>query len=244
MSPITDVAISATAATVESVINVARALSQLQSAEVEPGPGVGGYLIDRGAAIEAYKKALDATVKYLKETERDPTSRSEDREYELADMWNNAGGAISRFDPELGNRCYVKGQGWLDSRVWQDPRFKAYGVSIDDMRLALLEFNRSENAPILVPRWFPILGAIFAILTFTTLLYLLLGPTLPADRHIIFNVWMAFCIACSGAFIGGSASAQGKLQIPYMKDAPIQFSAVGGFALFVVAFLILRYANP
>ena len=60
---------------------------------------------------------------------------------------------------------------------------------------------------------------------------------------MIFDAWMAFCVAASAAFLGGSAAASGTLKIPFMKDAPIKFSAVGDFAIFVVVLISMASVN-
>lgn len=93
------------------------------------------------------------------------------------------------------------------------------------------------------PKWFPAAGALFGVATFASLFYLLIGPEIPAGRTFIFNAWLAFCIAASAAFLGGTAVARGTVKIPFMKVAPTQFVAYGGIGVFVVVFLILVAAN-
>jgi hypothetical protein len=133
----------------------------------------------------------------------------------------------------------------MNPEVWEDERYKKYHIGIDDMREALMELNNKQfnDRKERVPEWYPVAGVCFAIATFASLFYLLLGPDLTAQKKIIFNAWMAFCVAASGAFLGGSAAANGTLRIPFMKDAPVKFSALGGIAIFIVVFLLITAAN-
>jgi len=122
-----------------------------------------------------------------------------------------------------------------------NPQYKRYGVGIDDMRKAFMEFNQRHYAQNhkQVPDWFPKAGVGFAIATFLSLFYLLVGPDISAQKRLIFDAWMAFCVAASGAFLGGTAVSKGTLKIPFMKEAPVQFSAIGGIGIFIVVLLIL-----
>jgi len=193
------------------------------------------------AAANAYNKALRETVGYLEGLRSGTKSTDQNTERELSQLWSNASIAVDAFDPDLANRCFIKGQGWLDPSVWTNPQYKEYGVGIDDMRKAFMEFNERQYAQNQkhVPSWFPKAGVGFAIATFLSLFYLLVGPNIPAEKRLIFAAWMAFCLAASAAFLGGTAASKGTLKIPFMKEAPVQFSAVGGIGIFVVVFLIL-----
>jgi hypothetical protein len=55
-------------------------------------------------------------------------------------------------------------------------------------------------------RWLPIAGVAFATFFALCLFYLLIGPDVPPNKHMVFNVWTAFCLAASSAFIGGRPS--------------------------------------
>jgi hypothetical protein len=195
-------------------------------------------------AADAYNEALRQTVTYIESLQSGAISKNQQTEIELSRLWSNASAAVNTFDPDLANRCFVKGQGWLDSNVWTDPQYKKYGIGIDDMRKAFMEFNKSQYAhnQKRVPDWFSKAGVGFAIATFLSLFYLLVGPGITAEKRILFAAWMAFCVAASAAFLGGTAVSKGTLKIPFMKEAPVQFSAVGGIGIFVVVFLILAAA--
>jgi hypothetical protein len=84
---------------------------------------------------------------------------------------------------------------------------------------------------------------IFAGFTVISLFVLIITP-IPLDpsKHFLVDIWMAFCVAASTAFLTGTASAKGKL--PWIKDSPIEISAVGGIGVFVVVFIIMYKAFP
>jgi hypothetical protein len=196
------------------------------------------------AAANAYNEALRETVSYLEDLRSGTKAEDQNTERELSRLWSNASTAVNAFDPDLANRCFIKGQGWLDPSVWTDQQYKKYGVGIDDMRKAFMEFNERQYAQNQkhVPEWFPKAGVGFAIATFLSLFYFLVGPNIPTEKRLIFAAWMAFCLAASAAFLGGTAVSKGSPKIPFMKEAPVQFSAVGGIGIFVVVFLILAAA--
>jgi hypothetical protein len=192
-------------------------------------------------AVQSYDKALRETVTYPESVRLGKKPSNQDSEMELSRLWSDASVAVSTFDPELANRCFIKGQGWLDPKVWNDDRYKKYGIGIDDMREALMEFNKKQYVQNQqrIPDWFSKAGVGFSTATFLSLFYLLVGPNLALQKRVIFDAWMAFCVAASAAFLGGTAVSKGTLKLPFMKDAPVQFSAVGGIAIFIVVFLML-----
>jgi hypothetical protein len=52
---------------------------------------------------------------------------------------------------------------------------------------------------------------------------------------------LALGAALSGSFLGGSAAAEGKIPLPFVKDHPIAFSAGGGVAILVIVLVIGYY---
>jgi len=110
------------------------------------------------------------------------------------------------------------------------------------MRNALRQMNRTQPRQE-IPEWFPMAGFAFAVATFISLFALLMMPDITPAKRVIFNAWLAFCVAASGAFLGGQAVASGNLALPILKDSPIKFSAYGGIAIFIVVFLILFAAH-
>jgi hypothetical protein len=210
-----------------------------------PGRTLGEALHEQRAAdaVSDFVRALQATIVYLK-ARRDGAPYDGREESELSRLWGNAGNAVSWIDPELARRCIMKGLGWADPDVWERAESKGIKIGIADMEDALQSLLEKKERAMeqKVPSWFPIAGAFFTALTVLFLMYLIVvGPALDPTRQNMLNLLMAFCVAASAAFLGGNAVAKGT--IPFFKDSPITFSAIGGVGTFVVVFLILRYAT-
>lgn len=194
-------------------------------------------------AVSRFVMALRETIIYLKDR-RYGAPEDIHRELVLSDLWGKAGHAVSWIDPDLANRCMMKGLGWSDPEVWERAEAKGIKIGIADMEDALQSLlNKKERSmEQKLPGWFPIAGMFFAAMTILFLMYLILiGPALDPTKQNILNLMMAFCVAASAAFLGGDAVAKGN--IPFFKDSPVAFSAVGGVGTFIVVFLILKYAT-
>ncbi len=199
-------------------------------------------------AARKYDSALRETISYMKAIRTGDADYDVTKEWRLSELWSDASFAISRFNPDLGEACFIKGQGWLDPQYWNSRNHKNYPISIEDMQEALMSFGRdihkvANQEMQHTPSWFPVAGLVFTVLTFFSLLYLLVGPDIAAQKKVMFDAWFAFCVAASAAFLGGDAVSSGMLKIPFMKDAPIKFSAVGGIAIFVIVFILMVAAN-
>jgi hypothetical protein len=105
------------------------------------------------------------------------------------------------------------------------------------------EFKFDVDPNPTVPPWFPIAGVVFTALTFFSLLFLLIGPEIPPGRKMIFNVWIALCVAAASAFLTGSAVAKGTLKIPFMRTPPVKFAAWGGVGVFIVVLILMTALN-
>ncbi len=220
------------------VLTLMRAGRALEARKVDEGRAVAFQ-----TALNCFHDALRQTILYMNAVRADRSAYTRLGEQELSILWTRASNAIVDFDSDLAERCYIKGQGWLDPSVWDNPRFETYRIGIDDMREAGAQLIRSGNATPHVPGWFRIAGVGFAIATFFSLTYFLIGPEIAPTRRIIFDVWVAFCVAASATFLGGTAIASGRMGLPFLKKAPVRFSAVGGIAVFIVVFLMLAGTN-
>jgi hypothetical protein len=93
----------------------------------------------------------------------------------------------------------------------------------------------------LVPKWVPVAGFGFAAIGILFLMYLIIFMPAPdPEKKKYIDLLIAFCLAASGAFLGGNAAARGS--IPFFKDSPVTFAAGGGVGIFVVVYLVLRYS--
>lgn len=167
-------------------------------------------------AFSSFNAALQETVTYMQQLEKG-VPYSQDKERGISDLWCRAANAMAPIDADLSNRCLIKGNGWLDPKIWQDPEFKNK-ITINKMRRDFLDWNSRQPRGSVIPAWVPIAGVGFAVLTALSLFYFLVGPELPPGRKVIFDTWVAFCVACSGAFLGGEAAAKGKIPLPIFKD--------------------------
>jgi hypothetical protein len=105
-------------------------------------------------------------------------------------------------------------------------------IQFDEVRL--------PGPPPSVLAWFPLAGVLFAVFLAASLFYLIIQPTAIAQgNRIVFDVWVAFCLAASASFLGGEAVVRGGLPFPFAKERPVTFAAVGGIAVFIVALLVL-----
>lgn len=190
-------------------------------------------------ALEEIDKALIDTIEYMDDRRRGkPENRK--RERALTDLWMSASRTLSPIDPQLSRLCVMKGMGWTAPAYWETAHERGYKIGIYDMEeaRAALAVGRQEAVRHSVPRWFSVVGAVFTAITVLILMYLLVGPPLDSSRKVIFDAFLAFSVAASAAFLGGTAAAHGVLPMP--KSSPVRFSAVGGVGVFVVVFLILR----
>jgi hypothetical protein len=194
------------------------------------------------AALDWVNMALLETRKYLKHR-REGGDRDPDVENRLSKLWFDASSSIRPYNSQLADLSMVKGHGWADETAWNEPENKELPIRVDQMLSLLREQARrpppldpSDTPPI--PSWFPIAGVIFTALASVSLFYLIVqGEEISTGTRIIFDVWVALCVAASVSFLGGTAWTQGKL--PWIGNSPIRFTAVGGVGVFVVVLIIM-----
>lgn len=189
-------------------------------------------------AFIAVSDALLETRRYLagKRT-NEPADATEAKK--ISDLWKTAGALIREYDSSFGEYCIYKAEGWADESLWNTELYRGLPLKLDEIRNQMNKLN----APTKVPQWFPVAAVVFTAFSFIGLFYLLVRPQdIPTSKHFLFDVWVAFSLACSATFIGGTAQAWGKL--PFFKDAPVKFFATGGIGIFVVVLIILHFAYP
>lgn len=95
------------------------------------------------AAFSSFNAALRETVSYMQMLEKGvPYDLS--KENQLSELWCKAADAMNPFDADLANRCMIKGNGWLDPKVWQDPAFKDK-INVQQMRNDFTKWNSSQG---------------------------------------------------------------------------------------------------
>src|SRR5262249_40961777 len=79
-------------------------------------------VMGRPEALGKLQHALFETRQYVERCRRGEP-RDGAAEQRLAELWNDTGYALSKYDGELASLCWIKGHGWADERLWNDPRF-------------------------------------------------------------------------------------------------------------------------
>jgi hypothetical protein len=110
-----------------------------------------------------------------------------------------------------------------------------------------LSWDKTATA-IEVPRWMPIVGVVFSVITLLFFMALVLIAVLlqrlppPGAKYLII-ITMSFGAAFSTLGLA-QAAAKGSLPLPFVKERPIQFVAGGAIAAFIIVFLIGTRVYP
>lgn len=83
-------------------------------------------------ALVAFNHALIETRRYIKK-QHVSGKRDEDIEQQLSALWTDASNALWEYDREFASRCMIKGNGWADETVWDDPRYRDLPLKLNDM---------------------------------------------------------------------------------------------------------------
>jgi hypothetical protein len=89
------------------------------------------------AALVLVNEALLETRRYMT-YRREGGERNGETEDQLSKMWVEAAKAVQNYDSKLAELCWVKGHGWADETVWEDPRYKNLPIRLNDMLDRLL----------------------------------------------------------------------------------------------------------
>ncbi len=81
-------------------------------------------------ALLALYVALAETRAYVTARARG-TRRSRTKETSLAKLWHNAAVPLRHIDPNLANRCFLKGSYWLEPDIWSKPKINESGIALD-----------------------------------------------------------------------------------------------------------------
>ena len=84
----------------------------------------------RDAALAAIYTACTETKLYATEWDR-TKKRNLQREHELARLWKNASIPVRHFNADLADKCYYKGDYWLDPDNWNDADTQRLGIDLD-----------------------------------------------------------------------------------------------------------------
>ena len=83
-------------------------------------------------AIKAIHKAATETNSYLAEVKEGKKAEKEKEKF-LSMLWYEAMEAIQPINPELAEKCLIKGQCWSDPRLFTSEEYKSVPLSIEYM---------------------------------------------------------------------------------------------------------------
>jgi|DewCreStandDraft_4_1066084.scaffolds.fasta_scaffold02811_22 hypothetical protein len=99
---------------------------------------------DRDAALDAIYMACTKTKLYASDWER-TGKRSRKREQELARLWKKASIPVRHYDKMLADKCYHKGEYWLDPDHWDDGDTRRLGIDLDRVILEARDLKVMED---------------------------------------------------------------------------------------------------
>ncbi len=99
----------------------------------------------RDAALSAIYMACTETKAYAHQWDR-TGKRSKETETELARLWKKASIHVRHFDKQLADKCYYKGEYWLDPDNWNDSDTRRLGVSLDRVILEARDLQVMSDA--------------------------------------------------------------------------------------------------
>lgn len=82
------------------------------------------------SAIRAIHKTATETNSYLTDI-REGKQANKEKERELSMLWYGAMEAIQPINPDLAEKCLIKGQCWSDPRLFNSKKYEGVPLSID-----------------------------------------------------------------------------------------------------------------
>jgi hypothetical protein len=83
-------------------------------------------------ALYALYTALNETKAYI---ERLESGKRRDRktEWAIARLWHDASIPLRNIDPDLAERCFIKGSFWMEPETWTDKKIKRKRIKLDQV---------------------------------------------------------------------------------------------------------------
>ncbi|WP_323775124.1 hypothetical protein [Alcanivorax sp.] len=93
---------------------------------------------DRDDALyESLRQALQSTKKYIEEEKEG--GRDRQKEYLLSDLWSNAASQVVKYDRDLADRLFQKGDYWLTPETWGEEDIYNAGIAIERIDMEIKE---------------------------------------------------------------------------------------------------------
>jgi hypothetical protein len=83
-------------------------------------------------ALFALYTALNETKAYVEMLESGKR-RDRKKEYAIAKLWHDASVPLRDIDPDLADRCFMKGSYWMEPDVWTDAMIKRKRIKLDQV---------------------------------------------------------------------------------------------------------------
>ena len=83
-------------------------------------------------ALYALYTALNETKSYI-ETLDAGKKRNRKTEWAIAKLWHDASVPLRDIDPDLSNRCFLKGSYWLEPDTWTNVMIKRRPIKLDQV---------------------------------------------------------------------------------------------------------------
>jgi pimeloyl-ACP methyl ester carboxylesterase len=93
--------------------------------------------------VVVFNDALMETRRYIAD-QKHGSRRDLAKENRLSTLWSEASAVLWRYDPDLASRCMIKGNGWADDAVWDDPRYRDLPLKLNDMMERMLQVAGDE----------------------------------------------------------------------------------------------------
>ena len=88
------------------------------------------YSIDQG--LYALYAALNETKAYIEHL-NSGKRRSRRREWAIAKLWHDASVPLRHIDPDLAERCFIKGGYWHSPDTWTNVMIRRKGIGLDQV---------------------------------------------------------------------------------------------------------------
>ena len=83
-------------------------------------------------ALYALYAALNETKSYIERLDSGKR-RNRKTEWAIARLWHDASVPLRDIDPDLADRCFIKGSYWMEPETWTDVRIKRKRIKLDQV---------------------------------------------------------------------------------------------------------------
>lgn len=107
----------------------------------------------------------------------------------------------------------------------------------------LVTRRESKSSRALRSGWSATFGGISLLFFMILTLLSVFGHSVPVEAHYLVRIVLSLSGALSVAFLGGNASARGRIRLPYLED-PLTVATSGGIATLLILLILSKYLVP